>query len=107
MIQVTDQARRAILRTILESGTDRCGVRIAVVGGGANGYQYAVALVERPSEDDVVSVSDDMHLFVDRTSLPYLKGTTIDFVSGTSGTGFVFHNPNPVSTTHNGHTLGA
>ena len=35
-----------------------------------------------------------MHLFIDRKSMLYLAGTTLNFVAGLMGHGFKFENPN-------------
>ena len=48
--------------------------------------------------DDVVLEFDDVKIFVDSISAGYLRGTTVDHVSGLHGTGFKFVNPNAKRT---------
>ena len=37
---------------------------------------------------------EGLKVFVDSKSLLYLNGTTVDYVNGSSGSGFEFDNPN-------------
>ena len=75
------------------------GLRVSVVGGGCSGFQYSLAFDER-KEGDTVTALDGVDVFVDEVSLPYLGGTTLDYVEGLHGAGFKFDNPRA------GHTCG-
>ncbi len=68
------------------------GLRVSVVGGGCSGFQYSLAFDER-KEGDSVTTLDGFNVFVDEISLPYLAGTTLDYVEGLHGAGFKFNNP--------------
>jgi iron-sulfur cluster assembly accessory protein len=75
------------------------GLRVSVVGGGCSGFQYSLAFDER-KEGDTVTALDGVDIIVDEVSLPYLGGTTLDYVEGLHGAGFKFDNPRA------GHTCG-
>ncbi len=75
------------------------GLRVSVVGGGCSGFQYSLAFDEQ-KEGDSVTALDGVSIFVDEVSLPYLAGTTLDYVEGLHGAGFKFNNP------HAGRTCG-
>jgi len=75
------------------------GLRVSVVGGGCSGFQYSLAFDER-KEGDSVTALDGVDILVDEVSLPYLGGTTLDYVEGLHGAGFKFDNPRA------GHTCG-
>lgn len=70
------------------------GLRIAVVGGGCSGFQYAMNFEKTAKADDKVLDVDGLKVFVDEQSLTYLNGTEVDFVEGLNGSGFKFNNPN-------------
>lgn len=70
------------------------GLRVSVMPGGCSGFKYSLNIEEKPVEDDLVLDAGGVRLFVDGFSLPYLNGTTIDYVSSMQGSGFTFSNPN-------------
>jgi iron-sulfur cluster assembly protein len=75
---------------------DRAGLRVGVRGGGCSGFQYALAFDEQRDEDTVFE-DKGIRLLVDRSSLPYVKGSVIDFVDGLQGAGFKVENPNVIA----------
>lgn len=107
MIQLTEQAKKAVIEFIREESRDGFGLRISVVGGGCSGFQYDLSLAEKAAENDEVYNFEELNVFVDKTSLTYLQGTTVDYVSDLRGTGFVFQNPNAVSSCGCGHSFDA
>ncbi len=97
-INLTEAAVQAILKAIQEEGEPGDGLRISVVGGGCSGYQYGLDFEKSPRMDDITLKFEALSVFVDPVSAGYLKGTTVDFVSGLNGTGFKFNNPNAKRT---------
>lgn len=98
MITLTDKSAEKV-REFLSSqaavaGT--AGLRVGVRGGGCSGFQYALAFDEQRDGDSVFE-DKGIRLLVDRPSLPYVKGSTIDFVDGFQGAGFKVDNPNVVA----------
>jgi iron-sulfur cluster assembly accessory protein len=73
------------------------GLRIGVVGGGCSGFQYQLKF-DTQKEGDRVFVADDVRVFVDEASMPYIAGTTLDYVEGLHGAGFKFENPRAART---------
>ncbi len=74
------------------------GLRVAVVGGGCSGFQYALDFTDEARDNDHVYQVEDVTLYVDAVSARYLQGTTIDYVMGMSGAGFKFNNPKAVGS---------
>lgn len=74
------------------------GLRVFVAGGGCSGMQYGMAFENNPMEDDTAIAADDVTLYVDPVSLPYIEGATVDFIDSMMGGGFKVDNPNAVST---------
>ncbi|ANB35277.1 iron-sulfur cluster assembly accessory protein [Rhodovulum sulfidophilum] len=95
MIQITEAARDAMASAIQGAGRPIAGLRLMVQSGGCAGLQYAMALeLTREATDAVVETEGGVTVLIDPESQGYLLGTTIDFVTGLEGSGFVFDNPN-------------
>jgi iron-sulfur cluster assembly accessory protein len=86
-------------------GADR-GMRIGVVGGGCSGFQYSLNF-DTQKEGDRVTDFGGVLVFVDEISLPYIAGTTLDYVEGLHGAGFRFDNPRASRTCGCGSSFSA
>ena len=98
MINITDKAVRQ-LQTLLSQrpASSREGLRVEVAKGGCSGLHYEMTLTEK-KEGDAVVERDGMHFFIDGESVPYLRGATLDFSGGLTGSGFQVLNPNASRT---------
>ena len=98
MINVTDNAVRQ-LQSLLSSRSEnsRKGLRVEVVRGGCSGLHYEMALGERQENDTIVE-RDGVQFFIDDESVSFLRGATLDFIDGLTGTGFRIINPNASRT---------
>jgi len=82
------------VRTLLEQeGRDDLALRIAVQPGGCSGLRYQLFFDERSLDGDEVREFDGVNVVVDRMSVPYLMGATIDFVDTIEKQGFTIDNP--------------
>ena len=75
-------------------GRDDLALRIAVQPGGCSGLRYQLFFDERALDGDKVSTYDGFEVVVDRMSVPYLTGATIDFADRIDAQGFTIDNPN-------------
>jgi iron-sulfur cluster assembly accessory protein len=82
------------------------GLRIGVVGGGCSGFQYQLNF-DRQKEGDRVVDFGGVSILVDDFSLPYIAGTTLDYVEGLHGAGFRFDNPRASRTCGCGSSFSA
>jgi iron-sulfur cluster assembly accessory protein len=82
------------------------GLRIAVVGGGCSGFQYSMNFDIR-KDGDLIAESDGVNVFIDEISLPYIAGTTLDYVEGLHNAGFRFDNPRATRTCGCGSSFSA
>jgi len=100
MIQITDRARDAILRTLSEEGRDTAGtyLRVGVQGGGCSGLSYKLEFDSALHEGDEVFRHGEARVVVDNKSMLFVHGLTLDFTSGLNGKGFEFSNPNATGT---------
>jgi iron-sulfur cluster assembly protein len=98
MITLTDKGAEKVneFLTAQAAVADTAGLRVGVRGGGCSGFQYALAFDEQ-REDDSVFEDKGIRLLVDRASLPYVEGSTIDFVDDLQGAGFKVANPNVIA----------
>jgi iron-sulfur cluster assembly accessory protein len=98
MIDVTDDAVRQ-LRSLLSQRPENSqkGLRVHVAKGGCSGLHYEMTLDARRSDDTIVE-RDGVQFFIDNESVPYLRGATLDFSDGLTGTGFRIVNPNASRT---------
>ncbi len=99
MITVTESAKDKIVALKAAEGkNDDHNIRVAVEGGGCSGLMYDLEFDAEIREKDEVFEDKGIKILVDRKSLLYLLGTTLDFSDGLNGKGFQFVNPNASRT---------
>jgi iron-sulfur cluster assembly accessory protein len=91
---ITDTAAVKVKGLIEQEGRDDLRLRIAVQPGGCSGLRYQLFFDERNLDGDVVDSYDGFQVVVDRMSVPYLSGASIDFVDTIEKQGFTIDNPN-------------
>jgi iron-sulfur cluster assembly protein len=98
MITLTDKGAEKVQEFLGSQAAvaETAGLRVGVRGGGCSGFQYALAFDEQRGGDTVFE-DKGIRLLVDTQSLPYVSGSTIDFVDGLQGAGFQVDNPNVVA----------
>jgi len=76
------------------------GISLNLKGGGCAGFEYDWGVVNTAddiaSDDEVVKVGDS-HFIIGATSLMFLLGTEIDYVSTAFSSNFEINNPNAQS----------
>lgn len=74
------------------------GLRVGVVGGGCSGFSYSMSFENGAGMMDKTFDFDGLKVFVDATSIMYLKGVSVDYIETLEAAGFKFDNPNVKST---------
>jgi len=98
IVSLTETAAAKIRELQSEEPDGEASVlRIAVQGGGCSGFEYALGFDRGPQDGDHELSLHGVTVVVDPFSAPYLKGATIDFLSGLQESGFKIDNPNVVS----------
>ena len=95
MITFTDAARQKVREYMEMSETPTLGVRVVAHRFGRHQFRYELALVmegETKSDDEVID-QNPITVYLDKQSAEWLEGASVDFVSDTTGTGFMFTNP--------------
>ena len=98
MISISDKGAEKVhefLASVPEDVGD-AGLRVGVRGGGCSGFQYQLAF-DQQRDGDAVFESRGLKLLVDRESLPFVSGSTIDYEESLQGAGFKVNNPNVVA----------
>jgi iron-sulfur cluster assembly protein len=98
MVTITDKGAEKVREFLSAQEADLAlaGLRVGVRGGGCSGFQYQLAFDEQ-REDDAVFESHGLKLLVDNASLPYVRGSVIDYEENLQGAGFKVENPNVVA----------
>ena len=107
MIQITETAAKKIQTLMAKQGIDDGGLRVGVKGGGCSGLSYTFAWEKEPRVGDEVFEGHGAKIYVDRKSLLFLNGTTLDYDTALLTQGFVFNNPNAKQTCGCGSSFGA
>lgn len=105
-VTLTAKAVEMVKLTRQQEGMDESfGLRVAVMGGGCSGFQYALDFEQEARPTDSVFTVDGLAVYVDPISARYLDGVTIDYVFGTAGAGFKFDNPKATGSCGCGHSF--
>ncbi|PIN94440.1 hypothetical protein COU53_03420 [Candidatus Pacearchaeota archaeon CG10_big_fil_rev_8_21_14_0_10_30_48] len=93
-LKLSDKAIKKINEIIKSEGKEKNTLRISVLAGGCSGYTYDLELIENAPKEDLKFKQNNLEISVDRESMEYLSGTTIDFIDSLKESGFKFLNPN-------------
>jgi len=95
---LTEKAKQKVSELIKEtriSIPDReIFLRISVQPGGCSGLRYQTFFDYEKLDGDTDYNFEDFTLKLDRMSVPYLQGATLDFVDTIEKQGFTIDNPN-------------
>ena len=105
-LALTSKAVEMVKKTREQEGMDASwGLRVAVMGGGCSGFQYALDFEQEARPTDQVLEVEGLRVYVDPISSRYLDGVTIDYVFGMNGAGFKFDNPRATGSCGCGHSF--
>ena len=99
LIEITDAAIQKILE---KQKAERFGyIRLGITGGGCAGFSYVFDSTNaEPDKLDIVVDYGKFKILIDKVSLPYLSGMTLDFIK--EGLNDIFTFINPKETSHCG-----
>lgn len=98
MITVTDLAKNTAIRMMSEEQHEGYFIRVGVEGGGCSGLMYQLKFDNQINEDDKEFEDNGIKVVMNKKSVLYLAGTTLDYSGGLNGKGFIFSNPNASRT---------
>lgn len=73
-------------------------LRVAVNGGGCQGFSYEYTFTTAAEAGDILIERDGAKVVVDPVSLEYLQGSELDWVDALIGASFQIRNPNAKSS---------
>jgi iron-sulfur cluster assembly protein len=95
MIAITEKASAHIQKLMAKQRLAEGGLRVGIKGGGCSGLSYTFSWEkEARLGDEVIDGPGGTRIFVDKKSLLYLNGTTLEYDSALMGKGLHFINPN-------------
>ena len=105
-IILTEKAASKIKQMLIKENKQGHGFRIGVSPGGCSGYMYEMSIEEKPNSKDYVIEQDGIKIFVNPESVSFLAGSTVDYLSSLTNSGFKINNPNVKRTCGCGHSVG-
>jgi iron-sulfur cluster assembly protein len=103
-ILITERAKSEINRIVEEQKNDNNNdkkqyLRVRVVGGGCSGFQYKLTMDEEANEklDELYEINE-VSVIIDKRSMMYINGATIDYLDDMNERGFKVVNPIAKST---------
>ena len=93
-VALTDVAASKVRALLEQEGRDDLRLRVAVQPGGCSGLIYQLYFDERMLDGDSRRDFDGVEVVVDKMSVPYLEGASIDFEDSIQKQGFTIDNPN-------------
>ena len=96
MIKVSDHAKEKAIQLMTEDGFQPFEdyIRVGVKSGGCSGLEYVLKFDNEKTEADQVFEDNGIKIIIDKKSILYLAGTTLEYSGGLNGKGFIFNNPN-------------
>lgn len=105
-ISISPVAAEQVVKQLEKRGTPNAYLRLGIKGGGCSGFSYVLQYEDNlPREKDVVFEEHNVKIVVDKKSLVYLNGSTLDWETSLLKRGFKFVNPNEKSTCGCGHSF--
>ena len=99
VVDITEAAAEELKLYLEKQGKPGAGLRVFISAGGCSGLSYGMVPEDKPTDDDYVLTQYGAKLIIDKSSMPFIAGSVIDFQSDKlMGGGFVVKNPNAVST---------
>src|SRR5204863_9931590 len=98
MVTFTETGAEKVREFLVGQGADiaTAGLGVSVRGGGCSGFQYALAF-DGQRDGDQIFEDHGLRLLVDEASLPYVRGSIVDYVESLQGAGFKVENPNVIA----------
>ncbi|MCY7404386.1 MAG: iron-sulfur cluster assembly accessory protein [Cryobacterium sp.] len=93
-IGLTEAAALKVRSLLTQEGREDLRLRVAVQPGGCSGLIYQLYFDERVLDGDALVDFDGVGVVVDKMSVAYLDGATINFEDTIEKQGFTIDNPN-------------
>lgn len=95
--RLTDRAA-ARIADIVAKQPGHLALRVEVLAGGCNGFQYRFNLDSVSDAEDIVIEHHGAKVFIDPASMDLLAGSELDYTEALMGAHFAVRNPNAASS---------
>ena len=96
ILEITDDAIVKLLEKKQKENFNY--IRLGITGGGCAGFEYIFDSVNNKDDNDIVIDFGKLQFVVDKISLPYINGMTLDYVKEGLNEIFKFINPKEQSS---------
>ncbi len=96
-LQISDSAVKRITH-LLKGEAEGARLRVAVEGGGCNGFQYKFDFDQSKGDGDLIVEKDGVAIVIDETSLELVKGSILNYVETLGFAHFEIKNPQAASS---------
>ena len=96
ILEITDDAIVKLLEKKQKENFNY--IRLGITGGGCAGFEYIFDSVSNKDDNDIVIDFGKLQFVVDKISLPYINGMTLDYVKEGLNEIFKFINPKEQSS---------
>ncbi|WP_273865537.1 Fe-S cluster assembly scaffold SufA [Serratia ureilytica] len=91
-ISLSDSAVRQITK-LMQQDPQVKGLQLGIKQSGCAGFAYVLDLTREPAGDDLLFERDGAKLYVPLKAMPFIDGTTVDYVREGLNQIFKFNNP--------------
>ncbi|MGQ6008603.1 Fe-S cluster assembly scaffold SufA [Serratia sp. TSA_105.2] len=91
-ISLSDSAVRQITK-LMQQDPQVKGLQLGVKQSGCAGFAYVLDLTREPADEDLLFERDGAKLYVPLKAMPFIDGTTVDYVREGLNQIFKFNNP--------------
>ena len=98
IVILTPAAIEKVKSMMSREGKEGYGIRFGAITGGCAGFSYDMRFQKKSYDNDQVVEQDGVKLFINEESVPFIKGTEIDYVDTLNESGFQYKNPNATSS---------
>ena len=106
ILTLTEKAANKVRQMIKKESKENYGLRLGIVAGGCSGYMYSIGLEKEAKADDLVIEDKGIKVFINPESVPFMKGSIVDYREALQNSGFKINNPNVKRTCGCGHSVG-
>ncbi len=97
-IKITPRALERVRDLLQKGGKSDAGLRLYISGGGCAGMSYGMSIDDAVGPEDAVVKSGGVKVIIDKLSLIYMRGSTIDYEETLQTSGFKVDNPNAAAS---------
>ena len=96
LIELTDEAIKKLLQKKTQERFNY--IRLGITGGGCAGFEYVFDSVVNKESDDIEVDFGELKFVINKLSVPYINGMTLDYVYEGLNEVFKFINPKEQSS---------